>query len=136
MIRLLIAGLASLVLGLNLMVIYNALRITDTGTLAVIDELSQIGLIVTIVGFTIIAVGAIRGLRGNLTPETSVILTAGSAVTVIGISTIVMARGHGSEDYVKDGAWVASIIGIALIAVYVIRRYKQTRRAIIASKQT
>ncbi len=125
MIRLLIAGFAALILGLNLMMIHYALRITPESLVEIGSKLTKMGSIVTIIGFIILAIGLIRGFRGNLSPETTAILSAGSSVTVIGISTIISAQGNNNEVVINAGAWAATGIGFILVAMYAIYQYRR-----------
>lgn len=120
MIRLLIAGFAALILGLNLMMIHYALRITPESPAEIVSKLTQLGSIVTVIGFIILTIGLIRGFRGNLSPEATAILSAGSSVTVIGISTIISAQGHNNVEIINSGAWAATGIGFILVVIYAI----------------
>lgn len=125
MIRLLIAGFAALILGLNLMMIHYVIRITPESPLEIVNELTRVGSIVTIIGFIILVIGLIQGFRGKLSPETAAILLAGSSVTVIGISTIIGGRGHNNETAIYTGAWTSTGIGFILVMIYAICRCRQ-----------
>jgi hypothetical protein len=117
MINLLIAGFATLVLGLNLMMIWSALNTMATNTTASQTRLERIGMAVTFIGFTVLGLGIFRLLT---TPslETGIILSTGSSVISLGIASIVRARGYGHERVVFACSWVAAGIGIGLILSY------------------
>jgi len=129
MVRLLVAGFSALILGLSLMMIYYVLRITPESPTEIVGDLVQKGAVVTIIGFIILAIGIITGFRGNLSPETSAVLLAGSSVTVIGISTIIVAHGHGNEAVINAGAWAATAIGFILVVIYAIFRCRRILRS-------
>jgi hypothetical protein len=110
------------------MLIFYITSTTSELSTEIINKLTQTGSIVTGIGFLILAIGLIRGFRGNLSGETSAILTTGANVTVIGISTVISGRGHGNESVIHAGAWVAVSIGIMLIIIYSILRITQLLR--------
>lgn len=125
LVRLLIAGFGALVLGLNLMMIHYITSITSKFPIEIINKLTETGSIITGIGFTILIIALIRGFRGNLSEETSVVLSTGTYVTVMGISTIISGRGHGNETIVYVGSWVSTGAGIILIVTYLFLQYLQ-----------
>lgn len=122
MINLLIAGFGTLVLGLNLMMIWSALNTVATDTTASQTRLVRIGIVVTFIGLLVLGLGVFRLLK---TPslETGIILSTGSSVISLGIASIVRTKGYEHERVVCAGSWVAVGIGIGFILSYIIAVY-------------
>lgn len=117
MIHLLITGLAILVLGLNLIMIYYMLSITPPNTPEVIAKLIARGKRVCLAGGLVIILGIISFMMFSQ-PEGVAIIVAGANVIVLGIAYIVRAKGHENERAVRAGAWFSAGFGTGMILAY------------------
>jgi NADH:ubiquinone oxidoreductase subunit 6 (subunit J) len=120
MMRLLRAGFQVLVLGLNLMAIRYVLLLTSASPMEVTSKLVFSGAVITFIGFAIIAIGITPKFLKTMPEQQTVILSIGPSVMTLGIAMIIRAIGHGDENILWIGAWVASGIGLALILSYCI----------------
>jgi hypothetical protein len=121
MIQLLAAGLGSLVLGLNIMMVWRLLRVGGTPSQQLVNELIKGGGVVFAIGIIILVIGIIH--HNLITPEGSTILLTGVSVTSLGFSLLLQGYASGNERIVYAGAWFASGIGIGLIIAYSITVY-------------
>ena len=128
MITILRVGLGVLVLGLNIMMVWKMLVLTNTETSAVVAKIKSLGKSVVIAGFLIIIIGVFRLF--NVFPswpanpyESSAIITTGASIGVLGLLWILRTKGHGHEGWVKNGAWFVTGIGVGFILAYAIIVY-------------
>lgn len=133
MVRMLIAGFAALVLGLNLMAIWYSLTITTENPEEVLNKLLLVGGVITLVGFVILIVGIIPSFLKKVSRERAVILSTGSNVVALGIAWIIGMIGYGNESVVKAGAWAATVIGAALVIAYCVVHIKNNYKSKIAN---
>ena len=133
MVRMLIAGFAALVLGLNLMAICYSLTITTENPEEVLNKLLLVGGVITLVGFVILIVGIIPSFLKKVSRERAVILSTGSNVVALGIAWIIGMIGYGNESVVKAGAWAATVIGAALVIAYCVVHIKNNYKSKIAN---
>lgn len=133
MVRMLIAGFAALVLGLNLMAIWYSLTITTESPEEVLNKLLLVGGVITLVGFAILIVGIIPSFLKKVSQERAAILSTGSNMVALGIAWIIGMIGYGKESIVKAGAWAATVIGVALVIAYCVVRIKNNYKSKIAN---
>ncbi len=133
MVRMLIAGFAALVLGLNLMAIWYSLTITTENPEEVLNKLLLVGGVITLVGFAILIVGIIPSFLKKVSQERAVILSTGSNMVALGIAWIIGMIGYGKESIVKAGAWAATVIGVALVIAYCVVHIKNNYKSKIAN---
>ena len=128
MINILRIGLAVLVLGLNIMMVWKMLVITKAETSAAVAKIKSLGKSVVIAGFLIIIIGVFRffNVFSSLPAspyEGSAIVTAGVSIAVLGFLWILRVKGRGHEGWVKNGAWFVTGLGVGFILAYAIVVY-------------
>ena len=116
-------GFPLLVLGARLMMVRNALRRSGQVSLEHANQVGREGWILSITGLIVLAIGILLYWLLPYTPAMAVI-SAGGLLIPLGIAQLIqwtVHRGRGSDSQVYVGAWVTVLIGVALIAAYVIR---------------
>lgn len=127
MVSLLTIGFGLLVLGVRLMMVRHALHWAGPVPLNIANQVRTEGLVISIVGAVVLLVYVLFGIvwRLLLNGEAQVLRDTGGVIMILGLSQLVqwaVQSGHGTEHCVCVGAWVATLIGVALVLVYAIYR--------------
>jgi hypothetical protein len=112
-------GFGLLILGLDVVVIWVALNVMDRDTPQNFRRLRLTGIINILIGAVIIAFGIVSRIVNPSLPST-LIISAGAVVVLLGCATLIRIWGQKHTSVVWGGALITTGVGVGFVLSYLI----------------